>query len=247
MRLPWQKTTTAARRTKAAHVEIWEHFIDQNRLLRRIAVALSAITFVAVAGATWLALVAFHRPVVYYVNSEGQAVYGGRLGGAELPHDVEVRYVARRFVEHTLAFHSLTIQADLAEAWNLMTDELRDEQAAELARYESERGYSFVDFVKDQQIRTVLDISRIDVTNHNDETWAVRLSGLARTWPLNRVGEQAGFEARDFEAQLTLVRVPRTEHTANGLLVAKQSTRFFEPKDPAALLEDTVPAPEPGP
>jgi len=229
------------------HIEIWGHFIEVNRLLRRVMLLSSAITLVAVAGAMYMMLVAFHRPVVYFVDSDGHASYGGRLGDAETPLDVEARYVAKKFLKHAMAFHSLTIESDLAEAWNLMTDELRQEQSAELAEYEAERGHSFVAFVKEQQIRTVLDFFRIDVENHNDKTWAVRITGLARTWPLSRVGEEAGFSAKEFEAQLTLVRVPRSELSPNGLLVSHQATRLFEPKKEAEALEETVPAPSPRP
>jgi hypothetical protein len=149
--------------------------------------------------------------------------------------------MAKRFLEHTMAFHSLTIESDLAEAWNLMTDELRAQQSAELAEYERLRGHSFVAYVKQQEIRTVLDYRRLQVESHNGKTWTVRVQGTARTWPLSRVGEEAAFRAREFEAQLTLVRVPRTETTPHGLLVSHQSTRFFEPKDEAVAREETVP------
>lgn len=224
------------------HIEIWEHFVEVNRLLKRMVIAMSATTFVAVALGAWLALVALHRPVVYYVGPDGAAVAGGRLSGADVPRDVEARYVAKRFLQHAVAANSLTIERDLAEAWNLMTDQLRDEHAAELAAYEAERGYSFVDYVARQQIRTALDIDRMDVTNHNDSSWSVRVVGRVRTWPLSRVGEEAGFEERQLEAQLTLVRVQRTEQTPNGLLVAQQAARFFATTTEAAALEETVPA-----
>jgi hypothetical protein len=237
-----QREGKPAQRDRPKHIEIWEHFVDVHRMLKRMVVVMSLTTFIAVAGGTWLALVALHRPVVYYVDSDGRAAHGGRLDGADVPHDVEARYVAKQFLRHKLAFNSLSVESDLAAAWNLMTDELREEQAAELAEYAAARGYSFVSFVKQQQIRTVLDFDRIELQNHHDRTWAVRITGLARTWPLNRVGEEAGYQAREFDAQLTLVRVPRTELSPNGLLVATQAMRFFEPKQQAQALEETVPA-----
>jgi hypothetical protein len=225
----------------AAHIEIWDHFVAVNRMLKRMVVVSSATALLAVGFAAWLGLVALERPVVYYVAPDGAAAFGGRLGDADAPLEVEVRYLAKRFVRHAVAANSLTIEADLAEAWNLMTDELRAEHTAELAAYERERGYSFVEHIQRQQIRTAIDIDRVDITNHNDRAFAVRLTGRVRTWPLNRVGEEAGFEERDLEAQLTLVRVPRTESTPNGLLVAQQATRFFAPTGEAEALEETVP------
>ena len=41
-----------------------------------------------------------------------------RLRAQAGPSLVEVRYVAKKFLERYLAFNSLTIERDLAEAWD---------------------------------------------------------------------------------------------------------------------------------
>jgi hypothetical protein len=121
-----------------------------------------------------------------------------------------------------------------------MTLELQTQQNETLRRYLSEHNEAFVAYVKKQGIQTVLEFDgkRVDVTDHNGKAFTVRLRGTARTWPLNRVGEEAAFTAREFESFVTLVRCPRTEQTPNGLLVAKVSNRFYvEEKKTVAPLD----------
>lgn len=241
---PRRRASAASQDVKPRHIEIWENLLEVNHVLKRLIYVSSTTSFLAIAFAVWMALLAFERPVVYYVDPAGAATYGGRLGNIDVPQEAEIRYLTRRFLQHTMAFNSLTIESDLAEGANLMTSDLRDMQARELAQYQTDRGMSFVSFVKAQEIRTALDFQRIEVTNHNDKTWAVRVTGTLRTWPLSRVGEEAGFAAKTFEVNLTFIRVPRTELTPNGLLVSHQARRFFEAPDQAKALEQTVPSSE---
>ena len=217
------------------HVEIWGHIIDQNRFLRRGMGAAIALAFLGLAAGAYGMLVAMYRPLAFHVDADGQATYVGRLREQAAPGEAEVRYIAKEFLKRFVAFNSLTIESDLADAWNLMTDELRREQEKTLAEYQQQRGQEFVAYIKAQGIQTALEFNskRIEVTDHNAKTYTVRLLGVARTWPLNRVGEDAAFSAKDFESFVTLVRCPRTEATPNGLLVAKVSTRFYVAQDEA--------------
>lgn len=211
------------------HVEVWGHIVDQNRFLRRGMGAALALAFLGLAAGSYGMLVGMYRPLAFHVNPDGQAASVGRLREQAAPSDAEVRYVAKEFLKRYVAFNSLTIESDLADAWNLMTDELRKEQESTLAEYQRQRGQEFVAFIKAQGIQTALEFNakRTEVTDHNAKTFTVRLLGVARTWPLNRIGEDAAFSEKDFEAFVTLVRCPRTEGTPNGLLVAKVSTRFY--------------------
>ena len=146
-----------------------------------------------------------------------------------MPSEPEVRHVAREFLVRYAAVNSLTVEGDLAAAWNLMTGELRAKHERQLADYRREHGKDFVAFVREQGIQTELDFpaGKIRVTGHDARAWTVHLAGVARTWPLGQVGGEAAHSERDLEAIVTLVRCPRTEATPNGLLVAKVSTRFF--------------------
>src|SRR5438309_748768 len=76
----------------------------------------------------------------------------------------------------------------------------------------------FVAYVKRQGIQTELafDDKRTELRDHSGKVFTVRLRGVARTWPLGRMGEDAGFSAKEFDAIVTLVRCPRTEQTPNG-------------------------------
>jgi hypothetical protein len=225
------------------HVEIWGHLEENNRFLRRFALACTAWAFLALAAASYALLVALYRPLAFHVDSEGQATLMGRLREQLAPTEPEVRYVARHFLARYVAFNSLTIESDLADAWNLMTTELRAEQERTLAQYKKEHGEEFASVIRKQGIQTVLEIDpkRVDLTDHNGKAFTVRLRGTARTWPLNRAGQDAAFSEREVEAFVTLVRCARTEQTPNGLLVAKVSSRFFiadnhkeRPTDPHA-------------
>lgn len=216
-------------RTQARHVEIWGHLVENNRFLRRLTGAAVAWAFVALALGAFGLLTGLYRPLAYHVDTDGKATLVGRLREQIGPAEVEVRYVAKEFLKRYIAFNSLTIESDWAEAWNLMTEELRGEQQRVLAQYEKDHGEEFVAYVKKQGIQTVLefDARRIEVRDHNGKTFSVKVRGSARSWPLNRVGEDAAFTEKSFESVVTLVRCPRTERTPNGLLVYKVANRFY--------------------
>jgi len=230
------------------HVEIWGQIEAQNRFLRRLAIGASVWAFIALAGTAYAIDLALFRPLAFHVDADGRSTFIGRLRENAAPTEPEVRYVARQFLGHYAALNSLTIESDLAEAWNLMTGELRAEHERQLADYRREHDREFVAFVKEQGIQMVLEFpsEKILVTEHNAKVWTVRLRGTARTWPLSRIGDPAAFTERDLEAIVTLVRCPRTEQTPNGLLVAKVSRRFFVADTTgAAGPEAAAPGPQP--
>jgi hypothetical protein len=237
--------TAAAGPPQPPHVEIWGDLQAQNRFLRRLCGAMGALLFLGLGFSSYALYVGLFRPVAYHVDGDGRAAYVGRLRSHAAPGDAEVRFVAKEYLRRWLAFNSLTIESDLAEAWELMTDELRAEQAAYLERFEKERGEEFVAFIKRQGIQTVLEVdaARTEVYNHENKTFTVKLRGVFRTMPLNRVGEEAAISEKEFESVITLVRCPRTEQTPNGLLVHKVSTRTFVPT-PAPLAPEVQPPQE---
>jgi hypothetical protein len=168
-------------------------------------------------------------PRAYHVDASGQATYVGRLREQLAPSPAEVRYVAKEFFKRAIAMNSQTVQSDLADAWNMMTEDLRTEQRRVLDNFEKTQGVEFVSYVKKQGIQTEFefDSKRIDIVDHNQKAYTVHLRGLARTWPLGRAGEDAAFTEKEFDGFVTLVRCPRTEQTPNGLLVSKITRRFY--------------------
>jgi hypothetical protein len=225
--MSWLKPRKAA--SGVRHVEIWGEIEANNRFLRRLAIGASVWAFVALAGAAYALDLALFQPLAFHVDADGRSTFTGRLRDGEAPTEPEVRYVARQFLGHYAAMNSLTIESDLADAWNLMTSELRAEHERQLADYRREHDRDFVAFVKEQGIQMELEFpaDKVRVIEHNGKAWSVRLVGVVRTWPLNRIGDPAATAERDLEAIVTLVRCPRTEQTPNGLLVAKVSTRYF--------------------
>lgn len=211
------------------HVEIWGQIEANNRFLRRFSGVAMVLALVGLSVGGYGVHTALTRPLAFAVGPDGAARFAGAVGQMEVPSDVEARYVARQFLQRYIAFNSLTVESDLAEAWNLMTQDLQAQQRATLEAFEKTNGNDFVSYVKSQGMQTVLEINaaRTQVQNHNDKAFTVHLRGQARTWPLNRLGQDAAFTERAFEAFVTLVRCSRTEHTPNGLLVAKVTNRFF--------------------
>jgi hypothetical protein len=222
-------------RKLAKHVEIWGEILSQNRFVVRLASATVALAFLGLAVGAYGILVALYRPIAFAVSPDGQAALLGRLAEADAPRASEIRHVAKEFLRRHNAWSSDTIESDLADAFNLMTDALRADEARELARYAEKNGRTFVAFLKDQGIETTLDVrdEKTEVIEHGGKTFTVRLRGLHRTWPLHRPREDAATLEREFEALVTLVRCPRTEATPNGLLVDKVTFRTFVPDDAA--------------
>jgi hypothetical protein len=232
--MSWLKPREAA--PGARHIEIWGELESNNRFLRRLAFGASIWAFLALAGAAYALDLALFQPLAFHVDADGRSTFAGRVRDGAAPTEPEVRYVAKQFLGHYAAMNSLTIESDLADAWNLMTAELRAEHERQLADYRREHDRDFVAFVKEQGIQMELEFpaDKVRLLEHNSKAWSVRLVGVVRTWPLNRVGDPAAISERDLEAIVTLVRCPRTEQTPNGLLVAKVSTRFFVSEPPGA-------------
>ena len=209
-------------------VEIWAQLVENNLFLRRTAMTCIVFGFFGLCLGAYGVEVALYRPLAFHVDEAGQATFVGRLREQLVPSSAEVRFVAKDFLKHYLALSSLTLESDLASAWNFMTEDLRREHEQMLARFEKENGEDFVSNVRKQGIQTLLvfDDKRTEIAAHNDKQFTVHLHGTARIWPLNRIGEDAAFEERTFDAHLLLVRCPRTEQTPNGLLVSKVSRRL---------------------
>ena len=229
----FHKASLADGQSVPKHVEIWGELQAHNRFLKRLAGASMALAFLGLAAGAYGILVALYRPIAFAVSSEGQAALLGRLEDADAPRVAEIRYVAREFIRRHNAWNSDSIESDLAEAFNMMTDALRVDEARELQRYAEKNGREFISFLKEQRIQTTIDMreAKTEVLDHGGKAWTVRLRGLHRTWPLNRPREDAAVLDREFEALVTLVRCPRTEATPNGLLVDKITFRTFVPED----------------
>jgi hypothetical protein len=220
-------------------VEIWSHLVHTHRFFKRLTLVSTVLAGIGLATGAYGMLYALHKPLVFAVGSEGDARFLGRRGNLAAPNEDEVRYVSKRFLVKTLAFHSETIEADLADAMNLMTDGLRREMETAFATYEQEKGEAFVAWVKKQAIRMSLDVKSMTIQNH-EHAFTVRIRARIATWPLRELALEAAERERDVEAQLSLVVVPRTERTPHGLLVSASAHRFFKVATTKGALEQKV-------
>jgi len=243
----WSRKTAPATpdetQPKARHVEIWGELLAQNQFLRRLVSAVVVFAFLALAGGSYGYYMGVYQPLAYHVDDSGQATAVGRLrAAAGAPVEGEVRYVTKEFLRRRLAWNSITVDADLAAADNLMTDGARADSDRFLQEYERQYRRSFVADLKTRQVQTRFDFDddHLEIQRHDDQVVSVRLRGRRRMMPLNSVSDEVAAKDEDFEAVLTLVTCPRTERTPNGLLVDKFAFRTFEPT-PRPLLPDALP------
>jgi len=230
--------TKQSREPKPRHVAIWGSLVEVNRALKNMLILSAAITFVSVCTSAWAITTALNKPLIYYVDSDGHASFGGKLSGASQPLEVEVAFVTKEFLRRTIALNSLTVERDFATSFNLMTSNLQTQHQEQFDSWQAEQGRSFVEYVRAAGIRTTLEFRTLEIENHGGSQFSVRTMGTMQTWPLAGDAE-AEPKTKTFESQLSLAVVPRTENIPNGLLVSHQAIQYFEPKNAAIDLEDT--------
>lgn len=226
-------------RSAPAHIEIYGELLEALTFHRRFAAACVAFAFIALSAGSYCTYLALFRPLAFIVDTDGQASFVGRLREQAAPAQAEVVYVAKEFLRRYVAFNSATVESDFAEAWNMMTAELRQEEQRHYSDYEKQNHQTLTDTIKAQGIQTALELddARTKVTDHNGKVFTVHVRGAVSTWPLNRSRDDAASKQHELESIVTLVRCPRTTETPNGLLVAKVSTHVYDVKsgDEAAV------------
>ncbi len=235
---------TKDKKPNEAPIEIWDHFVQTHRFFKWLSAACVVLAGVGLAGGAYGMLVALHDPLVFAVDAKGQAFSMGRREDVRGSTEAEIRYVAKRFLQKTLAFRSDTIEADLADAMNLMTEALRAKTDREFRDYKMQNGDAFVTWVKKQRIDTRLSVDEMTSEIHPDsDRIAVHATGRVATFSADRPRSESETTARRVEARLTLVRVPRTESTPHGLLVSQSATRFHDALPPEPSLKRKAKAP----
>lgn len=215
-------------------LEVWAQVEEDNAFFKRWVVMSTAWAFVALLLAAYSVHVALTKPLAFVIGDDGHALLAGHLRDQDAPSTVEVRWVAQEFLSRSIGYNSLTVERDLAAAFNLMTPAQQRKQSAIIAAYPKEHGgEDFVTTIKKQRVQVTVetDRKRLDVSSHDGRTFSVHLRGVTKSWPLDRPGENAPSLLRDFDAILTLVQVPRTDSTPNGLLVDGMVVKTFAPDE----------------
>lgn len=188
--------------------ELWGYWISHAEMLRWISgLLILTLLFMSVT----ILIVARRAPVVIRVDDVGNAVVIRDLAGNNAPSDVEVTAFAKDFLRAYLELNSLTVQKDLARALNMMTKKY---QAAHLRELKTE---NFLSKVIKANIQTQLELKEISITSKLPMRVYLDVRGITSTTPLE--DPHATPTRHGLIAKLTLVIVPRTERTANGLLV----------------------------
>lgn len=188
--------------------ELWGYWISHAEMLRWV----TALLVVALVVLSIAVLVAVRKPpIVIRVDDVGNAVPINDLPTNNEPSDVEITAFAKDFLRAYLELNSLTIQKDLARALNMMTKKY---QAAHLRELKAE---NFLQKIIKANIQTQLELKQIAITSKSSDRAYLDIRAITSTTPLE--DPHATPTRHGLIAKLTLVLVPRTERTPNGLLV----------------------------
>ncbi len=223
-----------------AQYELWADLSQQNRHLRRNnwlhwGVHLSLVFLVSV--------MAFRPLVAIRVDSLGRAALVEAVTPANAPGPEEAQHVAQLVSQFLLEVTSGAVQRDLGKALNLMTVPF---------------GHAYREKVKDDtalaaldkgNVRTVLtfDTASTEVKVQKDEQGRAAkyfVTQLARLDVYRADVLTAPILSRPVVIRTTLLVVPRSRGTLNGLLVDFFEKEFLEDRKAAPSLT-TTPLPPP--
>ncbi|HEX5037919.1 MAG TPA: VirB8/TrbF family protein [bacterium] len=188
--------------------ELWGYWIAHAEMLRWVA-ALLVVAMVVMS--VTVVIVVRKPPVVIRVDEVGNAVPINDLATNNAPSDVEMTAFGKDFLRAYLELNSLTIQKDLARALNMMTKRF---QSAHLRELKAE---NFLQKIIKANIQTQLELKHIAITSKTPARAYLDIRAITSTTPLEDA--HATPTRHGLIAKLTLVLVPRTERTPNGLLV----------------------------
>ena len=188
--------------------ELWAHWISHAEILRWLLfVCIIAVLFLSIT----VVIVSRKPPVVVRVDEIGNARVIQDLETNNTPADVEITAYAKEFLRAYLELNSLTVQKDLTRALNMMTKKY---QQAHLRELQAE---GFLKKIINANIQTQIEIRDISITSKMPARVYLDVRGITSTTPLE--DPHATATKHGFLSKLTLVLVPRTELTPNGLLV----------------------------
>jgi len=229
---------------KPDQYELWADLSIQNRHLRRN----NLIHWIAHSGLLGAFLLLGSRPLLAVrVDQLGRADLVSTQGAAAAhPSPEEADHVSRLFAQYVLEVTSGSVARDLQKALALMTGDFqrayREKLRQEPALAAIEKG----------NIRTQLtfDDASTEVRLQRDAKGRPEryfVTQLARLEVYRADLNTSPFLARDLTVRVTLLIVPRSSRTLNGLLVDFFDKEVVEPrKAPGTLSVSPLPAPPQG-
>lgn len=150
--------------------------------------------------------------------------------------DVEIYAFAKDFLRSFLEINSFTIEKELAQSMNMMTEPFQRAYKDELQKNE------FIRKVRKAHIQRDLEITKIAITARTNIGFEIDVRGELKTKPLD--SETAPLDRVGILGQLYLAKIPkRTEHFPYGMLVSNFQWRevplneVYEPQQSAKVEE----------
>lgn len=223
-----KRTTTSVVTEKAGYTKYYEHDGMLRAYANRAMVLAMMFGVIALTSLCFATYVRLQPPTVVRVNEKGEATVVGAIAGAKrgngllrlvsasayteaAPADIEGRAVVRKFLENYLSYTPTTVDKQLADALNMMTQNLRQFTLTKLREDDT------VGKVKEETITSRFKLQSIEPYEH--QPWTYVAFGVKE---VHRI--QQGTERTDrivARYTLRLMQERRSERNPSGLLVAE--------------------------
>lgn len=221
------------------HYELWADLSVQNRHLRRNNALHWAVHVVLVIG---FVLVGGRPPLAIRVDQLGNADLVSTSGAlATAPTPEEAQHVTRLFAQYVLEVTSGSVARDLQKALVLMTSDFQRVYREKLRQDPS------LSVIEKGNVRTALtfDDASTEVRVQKDKSGRPEryfITQLAKLDVFRADINTAPLLSRDVVVRSTLLVVPRSPRTLNGLLVDFFEKEIVEPrKQPGVLNVNPLP------
>jgi hypothetical protein len=187
--------------------DLWLFWISHANRMSWINIILMIVLLVE---STVIFMTINKAPLVVRVDEVGNAqAVNIQLNNATA--DVEVNAVAKDFLRSYLEINSVTVKKDMAKALNMMSKRFQNAHIIQI------RADNTLKYIIDANIQTQLEIKQLSITSRSDSKFILDVRGITSTTPLENLSSPP--TKKGFLGRMTLLVVPRTESTPNGLII----------------------------
>ena len=198
------------------YYEVWGEIATALKFHRRLNVILGIIVILAM---VWSILHALKPPLVVRVDETGEAYCISNYLTESGPTRLEAERFTREFMRYYLEANSTTVSSDVKESLAMMTRDFAG------AVFEEMKKNKIIGNIAAAAIKSEMEIAENECKKRGEEYWICKSTGIMHTSSLATKKSSS----RPFSSQATLMILPRTEDTANGLLVADFENQYYEP------------------